>query len=79
MNAIWMKTCNEIFLLSFLLSHHDLLVKYTTNLCDYNFFHIMFEVISYDYNQLCSCLEYLVVDFLVAKDKIPSSVLINSL
>jgi hypothetical protein len=77
MNTIWMKICNEKIMLSFLPSHHDVLVKCTTNLCDYNFFHIGFEVISYDYNQLCRCLEHLVVDFLVAKDKIPSSVLIN--
>ncbi len=38
----------------------------------YNFFHIGFQIIFYDYSQLCSHLEYLVVDFLVAKDKIPS-------
>jgi hypothetical protein len=77
MNAIWMKTCNQKTLLSFLSSHHDLLVKCTINLCDYNFFHTGFEVISYDYNQLCNCLKHLVVDFLFAKDKISSNVLIN--
>ncbi len=74
-----MKTYNEKTILSFLPSHNDVLVKCTTNLCDYNFFHIGFEVISYDYNQLWSCLEHLVIDFLVAKDKIPSNVLINDL
>jgi hypothetical protein len=40
----------------------------------YNFFHIGFEIIFYDYSQLCSHLEYLVVDVLVAKDKIPSTI-----
>jgi hypothetical protein len=40
---------------------------------NYNFFHIGFEIISYDYNQLCSHLRHLVIDFLVVKDKIPSS------
>ncbi len=74
-----MKTCNAKTMLSFLLSHHDVLVKCTITLCDYNFFHVWFEVISYDYNQLWSCLEHLIVDFLVATDKIPSSVLINDL
>jgi hypothetical protein len=38
-----------------------------------NFFHIGFEVISYDYSQLCTCLGHLVIDFLVANDIIPSS------
>jgi hypothetical protein len=33
------------------------------------FFHIGFEIISYNYSQLCSHLEHLVIDFLVAKDK----------
>jgi hypothetical protein len=40
---------------------------------DYNFFHIGFEVISYDNNQLCSHLEHLIINFLVAKDIIPST------
>jgi hypothetical protein len=38
----------------------------------HQYFHIGFEVISYDYNQLCSHLGHLVINFLVAKDKIPS-------
>ncbi len=38
----------------------------------HQYFHIGFEVISDDYNQLCSHLGHLVINFLVAKDKIPS-------
>jgi hypothetical protein len=57
---------------SFLLPCHHLLVKCTI-IYDYNFFHIGFEVISYDYNQLCNRLGHLVIDFLVVKDRIPSS------
>jgi hypothetical protein len=30
-----------------------------------------FEVISYDYNQLCNCFGHLIIDILVAKDRIP--------
>jgi hypothetical protein len=37
----------------------------------HQYFHIGFELISYDYNQLCSHLGHLVINFLVAKDKIP--------
>jgi hypothetical protein len=40
---------------------------------NYNSFHIGFEVISYDYNKLCSHLKHLIIEFLVAKDKIRSS------
>jgi hypothetical protein len=68
-----MKISNEKMMSSFLLSHHHLLVKCTTNVY-YNFFHIGFEIIFYDYTQLCSHLKHLVIDFLVAKDKIPFSV-----
>jgi hypothetical protein len=28
-------------------------------------------MIFYDYSQLCICLEHLLIDFLVAKEKIP--------
>jgi hypothetical protein len=42
------------------------------------FFHIGFEIISYDYNKLCNRLEQLIIDFLVAKDKICSSEIISS-
>jgi hypothetical protein len=38
---------------------------------NYNFFHIGFENIFYDYNQLCNCLEHLLIGFLVAKEQIP--------
>ncbi len=38
---------------------------------EYNFFHIAFEIISYDYSQLCNHLKHLVIDFLIAKDIIP--------
>jgi hypothetical protein len=41
---------------------------------DYNFSHIRFEIIFNDYTKLCSRLKHLVIDFLVAKDKIPSNV-----
>ncbi len=40
------------------------------------FFHIGFEIISYDYNKLCNRLEQLIIDFLVTKDKICSSQII---
>jgi hypothetical protein len=33
-------------------------------------------MMSYYYNQLCSCLVHQVIDFWVAKDKIPSSLLL---
>jgi hypothetical protein len=36
---------------------------------DYNFFHIRFEIIFDDYNQLCNHFKYLVIDFLVVIDK----------
>jgi hypothetical protein len=50
MDAIWMKTCNEKITSSFLLSFHCLLIKCPTNLYDYNFLHLGFEVISYYYS-----------------------------
>ncbi len=57
------------------LSYYHMII-YQSNaplLYDYNFFHIRFEVISYDYSQLCSCLGLLAIDFFIAKDKIPSN------
>jgi hypothetical protein len=57
---------------SFLLPCHYLLIKYIINIW-LQVFHIEFEVTSYDYSQLCSCLRHLVIDFLVVKDKIPSN------
>ncbi len=41
------------------------------------FFHIGFEIISYDYNKLCSRLKQLIIHFLIAKDKIHSSEIIS--
>ncbi len=41
------------------------------------FFHIGFEIISYDYNKLCSHLKQLIIYFLIAKDKIRSSEIIS--
>ncbi len=38
------------------------------------FFHIGFEILSYDYSQLYNHLGHLVIDFLVVKDIIPSNV-----
>jgi hypothetical protein len=72
-DAIWMKTHNEKMMSSFLLPHHCLLVKYISNIWLQLLFHIGYEVISYDYNELCSCLEHLIIDFLVAKNKITFS------
>ncbi len=40
-------------------------------------YHIRFEEISYDYNQLFSCLRHLVIDFFNAKNIIPSSVTVG--
>jgi hypothetical protein len=44
-----------------------------------NFSTLIFEIISYDYSQLCSCLEHVVIDFLVVKYKIPFSVMVLSI
>ncbi len=68
-----MKTCNEKMMSFFLLPHHHLRTKCTTNIYDYNFFHIGFEVIFYEYNQLPSNLRHKVIDLLIAKNKIPFS------
>jgi hypothetical protein len=38
------------------------------------FFHIGFEIIFYEYNQLYNHLGHLVIDFLIAKDLIPYNV-----
>lgn len=51
------------------------IIIYSSNasiIYDHNFFHVRFEIISYDHSQLCSRLEQLVINFLVAKDKTPS-------
>jgi len=69
-DAIWMKIYIKKTMSSLLLSHH-LLVKCITNIYNYNFFHIGFEIIFYNYSQLCNCLEHLLIDFLLAKEKIP--------
>ncbi len=72
MDVIWMKTCNEKKMSP---SYYHIIIYYwnAPSIYDYNFFHIGFEIIFYDYSQLCSCLEHLVIVFLVAKDKIPFS------
>jgi len=59
-------------ILSFLLSCHYLLIKCIINIW-LQVFHIGLEVTSYDYNQLCSHLGHLIIDFLVVKDRIASS------
>jgi hypothetical protein len=66
------KDCNNKIMSSFLLPHYHLLIKCTTIIW-LQFFSHKIKVISYDYNQLCSCLGLLVIDFLIAKDKIPSN------
>jgi hypothetical protein len=60
---------NDVILL---LPPHHLLVKCTINIW-LQLFRIGFEIIFYDYSQLCCRLEHLVIDFLVAKDIILSS------
>jgi len=69
MDIIWMKICNEIMISSFLLPHHYLLIKCITNIWLQCFSHKIW-VIAYDYSQLCSHLGHLVIDFLVAKNRI---------
>jgi hypothetical protein len=56
MDAMWMETCNEKTMSSFLLPCYHLLAN-APLIYDYNFSHIGFEIISYDYHQLCSGLE----------------------
>jgi hypothetical protein len=41
------------------------------------FSHIGFQIIFYNYNQLCSRLGQLIINFLVAKDRIHSSKIIS--
>ncbi len=65
-DVIWMKK-NFIFLLLCIIIDWS----NATLIYDYNFFHIRFEIISYIYSQLCNCLKHLVIDFLVAMDRIP--------
>jgi hypothetical protein len=55
---------------SFLLSCHDMLIKCIKYIAT-TFFHIGFEIIFHDYSQLYSSLKHLVIDFLVAKKRIP--------
>jgi hypothetical protein len=62
-----MKTCNENFMSSGLCYYVSINQMHGL-MYIYNFFNIGFEVTSYDYNPLYSCLEHLVTDFLVTKD-----------
>ncbi len=52
-------------------SYYHVIIYYSNAplIYDYNFFHIGFEVISYDYNQLCSCLGHLVIDLLLQRTR----------
>ncbi len=78
MDAMWMETCNEkndvIVPITMLSSTNQMHNWYMTIF----FFHIRFEIISYDYNKLCNHLQQLIIDFLVAKDKICSNEIISS-
>ncbi len=56
-----------------MLSHHRLLVKCTINIW-LQLLHVGFEIISYYYSQYTSYSRHLIIDFLVAKDKISSNV-----
>jgi hypothetical protein len=57
--------CNEKITSAFLLPHHRLLIKGTTNIWLKKFTHkiLLFQ-------SIISCLEHLIIKFLVTKDKI---------
>jgi hypothetical protein len=71
-DAIWMKTCNKKIALNFLLPHHRLLVKCNTNIWLQPFTLKIWSNIQL-LQSIISCLRHIVIDFLVAKDKIFSS------
>jgi hypothetical protein len=69
MDAIWMKTYNGKITSSFLLSHHQILAEWTTNIWLQLFTHKIWSNILL-LHLITSCLKHLIIDFLVAKDKI---------
>ncbi len=76
-NAIWMKTCTEKTTSAFLLSHYRLLIKCTINIWLQLFTRRIWSNILL-LQSISSRLGHLVIDFLVAKDKISSSILSNN-
>jgi len=71
MDVIWMKIYNETMMSSFLLLHHHVLVKCTINIWLQLFPHRIWSKILW-LQSICNHLKHLIIDFLVAKDKILS-------
>jgi hypothetical protein len=67
-STMWLKICNEKMMSSLFI-----FMSSSINQCNIDiwllFFHIGFEIIFYDYNQLCNHLIYLIIDFLVVNSK----------
>jgi hypothetical protein len=72
MDAIWIETCNEKMTSTFMLPHHCLLVKCTINIWQQLFTCRIWSNILL-LQSITSHLENLIIDFLVAKDKISSN------